>query len=278
MLSTWILAVCFSADTSLTADVIMQRVIENQTRAQEARTQWVYTQEVFARSTQRNKTLMREETRTFRVLPSEKSTKRELLAVTGQRRVKNKLERYDGALSGKDDDTNTIDEWVSELAEGKESHDESKGGIRDAFGPNVFPLASDKLKGYRFTRKNDTEFRGHAVYAVEYKPLKNGKYDYVGDPWEGEVLVEKASFQPVFISSFLEFKMPMAVKILLGTNIRDLGFKIEYDKFGEVWFPVKSSGEFKVDAVWFFKRNGSYSMKCYDFRKATAESSVTFAQ
>ena len=105
MLSTWILAVCFSADTSLTADVIMQRVIENQTRAQEARKQWVYTQEVFARSTQRNKTLMREETRTFRVLPSEKSTKRELLAVTGQRRVKNKLERYEGALSGKDDDS-----------------------------------------------------------------------------------------------------------------------------------------------------------------------------
>ena len=276
MLSTWILAVCFSADTSLAADAIMQRVIENQTRAQEARKQWVYTQEVLVRSTQRNKTLMREETRTFRVLPLEKTTKRELLTVAGQRRVKNKLEVYHRALSSKED--HSIDGWVSDLAEGKEDDDENKASLRDAFGPNVFPLAGDKLKGYRFTRKADAEFRGHSVYAVAYKPLKNGKYDYVGDPWEGEVLVEKASFQPVFISSFLEFKMPMAVKILLGTNIRDLGFKIEYDKFGEVWFPVKSSGEFKVDAVWFFKRNGSYSMKCYDFRKATAESSVTFAQ
>ncbi len=276
MLSTWILAVCFSADTTLTADAIMQRVIENQTQAQEARKQWVYTQEIFARSTQRNKTLMREETRTFRVLPLEKTTKRELLSVAGQRRVKNKLEVYHRALSSEEDDS--IDEWVSELAECKESHDESKGGIRDAFGPNVFPLAGDQLKGYRFTRKNDTEFRGHSVYAVEYKPLKNGKYDYVGDPWEGEVLVEKARFQPVFISSFLEFRMPIAVKILLGTNIRDLGFKIEYDKFGEVWFPVEGSGEFKLDAVWFFKRNGTYSMKCYDFKKGTAESSITFSQ
>ena len=83
MLSTWILAVCFSADTNLTADAIMQRVIENQ--AQEARKQWVYTQEVFARSTQRNKTLVREETRTYRVLPSATSSKRELLAMRGQR-------------------------------------------------------------------------------------------------------------------------------------------------------------------------------------------------
>lgn len=263
----------FVSDTPLTADEIMQRVIENQTRAQEARKQWVYTQEVFARSTQRNKTLMREETRTYRVLPNEKSTKRELMSMSGKRRVKGKLEIYDAPL--KDDDS--VDEWVSEVVEASKD-EEKKGGLRDAFTPNVFPLAGDKLKGYIFTRKKDAEYRGYSVYTLEYKPKKNGKYDYVGDPWEGEVLVEKESFQPVLISSFLEFKMPMAVKVLLGTNLRDLGFKVEYDKFGEVWFPVKGSGEFRLDAVWFFKRNGSYSMKCYDFQKGTAESSITFTQ
>ena len=269
-----LLSLCIASDAALTADEIMQRVIENQTRAQEARKQWVYTQEVFARSTQRNKTLMREETRTYRVLPSAQSNKWEPLTVLGQRRVKGKLERYDQAIPDSEDDS--FDEWVSGVTSSSKDEEEKKGGFRDAFGPNVFPLAGDKLKGYIFTKKNDAEFRGHSVYAVEYKPRKNGKYDYVGDPWEGEVLVEKDSFQPVFISSFLEFKMPMAVKVLLGTNIRDLGFKIEYDKFGDVWFPVKGSGEFKLDAVWFFKRNGSYSMKCYDFQKATAESSITF--
>ena len=88
MLTTMLLtAVCFAPETYLTASDIMGRVIENQTRAQEARKQWVFTQEVFARSTQRNKALMREETRTFRVLPSEKSVKRETLSVAGQRRV-----------------------------------------------------------------------------------------------------------------------------------------------------------------------------------------------
>lgn len=277
MLATmFVTMACFAPETYLTAGEIMQRVIENQTRAQEARKQWVYTQVVFARSTQRDKALVREETRTYRVLPSATSNKREPLAVTGQRRVKGKLVTYDGPLSS--DEGDNIDGWVSDVTESTRDDDEKKGGFRDAFGLNVFPLAGDKLKGYRFTRKSDAEFRGHSVYAVEYKPLKNGKYDYVGDPWEGEVLVEKASFQPVFISSFLEFKMPMAVKILLGTNIRDLGFKIEYDKFGEVWFPVKGSGEFKLDAVWFFKRNGSYSMKCYDFKKGSAESSITFSQ
>ena len=89
-----LLSLCFNADAALTADGIMQRVIENQSRAQEARKQWVYTQEVFARSTQRNKTLMREETRTYRVLPSAKSNKREPLTVVRQRRVKGKLESY----------------------------------------------------------------------------------------------------------------------------------------------------------------------------------------
>ena len=82
MLATmFVTMACFAPETYLTAGEIMQRVIENQTRAQEARKQWVYTQVVFARSTQRNKSLMREETRTFRVLPSGKSTKRELLSV-----------------------------------------------------------------------------------------------------------------------------------------------------------------------------------------------------
>jgi len=267
------LTLCAAPDTSApTADEIMQKVIENQTRALEARKQWVYTQEVFARSTQRNKTLMREETRTYRVLPNEKSNKREPLTVDGKRRVKGKVESYTQALTDDDD----IDEWVSDVVDASKDEEKKTGGFRDAFGPNVFPLAGDKLKGYIFTKKKDAEFRGHSVYVVEYKPKKNSKYDYVGDPWEGEVLVEKESYQPVFISSFLEFKMPAAVKILLGTNIRDLGFKVEYDKFGDVWFPVKGSGEFKLDAVWFFKRDGSYSMKCYDFKKATAESSITF--
>ncbi len=274
MLSLLLLTtLCYAPETGPTADEIMQRVIENQTHSQDARKNWVYTQEVFARSAQRNKTVMREETRTYRVLPNAKSNKREPLTMAGKRRVKGKLENYDAPL--KDDDS--VDEWVSEVVDASKD-EEKKGGLRDAFTPNVFPLAGDKLTGYVFTRKKDAEFRGHSVYAVEYKPKKNGKYDYVGDPWEGEVLVDKASFQPVFISSFLEFKMPMAVKILLGTNIRDLGFKIEYDKFGDVWFPVKGSGEFKLDAVWFFKRNGSYSMKCYDFKKGTVESAITFSQ
>lgn len=276
MLTTmFVTMACFAPESYLMAGEIMQRVIENQTRAQEARKQWVYTQEVFARSMQRNKTLVREETRTYRVLPSATSAKREPLAVAGQRRVKGKLVTYDSPLSSEDGDN--IDGWVSDLTKSTRDDDEKKGGLRDGFGLNVFPLAGDKLKGYIFTRKNDTEFRGHPVYLIEYKPKKKSKYEYEGDPWEGEVLVDKVSFQPVFISSFLAFKMPMAVKILLGTNIRDLGFKVEYDKFGDVWFPVRGSGEFKLDAVWFFKRNGTYSMKCYDFKKGTAESSITFS-
>ena len=42
MLTTMFVAIaCFAPETNLTADAIMQRVIENQIRAQEARKQWV---------------------------------------------------------------------------------------------------------------------------------------------------------------------------------------------------------------------------------------------
>ena len=41
---------------------------------------------------------------------------------------------------------------------------------------------------------------------------------------------------------------------------------------------VRFAREFKLDAVWFFKRNGTYSMKSYDFKRASADSSITYTQ
>jgi hypothetical protein len=42
---------------------------------------------------------------------------------------------------------------------------------------------------------------------------------------------------------------------LLGTDIKQLGFKVEYERFEEdLWLPVSYGGEFKVVGVVFYKR------------------------
>ena len=54
----------------------------------------------------------------------------------------------------------------------------------------------------------------------------------------------------MLVTSWLAKSIPMAVQILLGTNIKHLGFKVAYQKFDEgLWFPVTYGGEFYVRAA-----------------------------
>lgn len=257
----------------LSAQDIMQRVIAHQTEALEARRQWVYTQEVFVRSQQRNKTVMREETRLYRIIPDPQSQKRELISVKGRYRLKRQLIDYD-----KPTENGSIDDVVSHWAD--QMTDPKQHKSRDGVDTDLFPLAHKHLDRYTFTLKGSSEYRGHQVYEIEYRPAKKPQLSDDNDEiWAGTVLVDQTAFQPVFINSFLAVQIPMAVKILLGTNVRDLGFKVEYEKFdGDVWFPVRGGGEFRLDAVFFWKRNFSYSWNCRDFQKTTTATSITFEE
>jgi hypothetical protein len=70
----------------------------------------------------------------------------------------------------------------------------------------------------------------------------------------------------------------MAVKILLGTNVKGLGFSVAYQKFADgVWFPVSYGGEFEVRAVFFYKRTISVSMTNSDFRRTDVTTKVAYA-
>ena len=70
----------------------------------------------------------------------------------------------------------------------------------------------------------------------------------------------------------------MAVRILLGTNIRGLGFSVSYQKFADgVWFPVSYGGEFEVRAVFFYQRKISVAMTNSDFRRADVTSNIAYA-
>ena len=70
---------------------------------------------------------------------------------------------------------------------------------------------------------------------------------------------------------------PLAVQILLGTNIRGLGFSVSYQKFADkVWFPVSYGGEFHIRAVFFYARNMSISMVNSGFTRAKVSSKIAY--
>src|SRR5207248_5003060 len=95
--------------------------------------------------------------------------------------------------------------------------------------------------------------------------------------WKGEALIDVAECQPVMISSKLASKIPLAVKVLLGTNIKGLGFSLAYQKFADgVWFPVSYGGEFEVRAVFFYRRTISVSLVNSEFKRTSVNSTVAY--
>jgi len=106
---------------------------------------------------------------------------------------------------------------------------------------------------------------------VSFVPGKDGC-------WKGEALIDAEEYQPVLVTSKLALQIPAAVKILLGTNIKGLGFSVAYKKFEDgVWFPVSYGGEFDVRAVFFYKRTISIAMTNSDFRRMDVTSNIAYS-
>jgi hypothetical protein len=86
-------------------------------------------------------------------------------------------------------------------------------------------------------------------------------------------------FQPVSVTTRLAHGIPFWVKTLLGTDIKQLGFKVEYERFDEdLWFPVNYGGEFKVVGVFFSKRTMALGLRNSGFQHAQVTTSLTFEQ
>ncbi len=95
--------------------------------------------------------------------------------------------------------------------------------------------------------------------------------------WKGETLVDAMEFQPVLVTTDLTAKVPMAVRILLGTNVRGVGFTVSYQRMPDgIWFPTGFGGEFELHALFFYKRTVSVNVKNSDFRRADVVSSLAF--
>jgi hypothetical protein len=112
---------------------------------------------------------------------------------------------------------------------------------------------------------------------VAFQPKAHADLD-CDEAWKGEALIDAEEYQPVLVTTEMAQKVPTAVKVLLGTDVKGLGFSVTYRKFADgVWFPVSYGGEFEVRGLFFYKRKISVAMQNSDFRKTDVKSTLVYA-
>lgn len=257
------------------AEAIMARVAENQDRAEEMRTSFVYRQSVLVRLNRSSGKLAREEYSEYTVTPLAKGVKKERTLFSGKLVDGRKtVEFHEPGWEHKsiDIDAALTREMADELTDDKRS--------KDGIARDLFPLRSRQQREYAFKLEGTESYRGVAVYRITFEPkVKHSGLDMdEGGAWAGEVLVHQQEYQPVLVTSHLAAKILLWVKTALGTDIQQLGFKISYQKFDQgLWFPVTYGGEFKVRALFFYARRVGISMQNSGFQRAQVESKVAFA-
>jgi hypothetical protein len=273
---TWILGRCdiAPAQTPEPVDEIMAKVAANQDRAESLRTAFVYDQELRLRFLRGNGKVAREETRAYAVTPTEKGISKELVHFEGSYEKDGRMIPYSEPgfeYRDMDIDGELIDDLADDLANDRHS--------RDGIAADLFPLTTREQRKYRFTLKGTREFRGHDVYRIAFEPKNKSWDEDDGTPWAGEILVDRKDYQPVLVSTRLAKGIPIAIRTLLGTNLKGLGFQLRYEKFDEgLWFPVSYGSEFEVKALFFYKRKIAISLANKGFQRAQVDAHVTYDQ
>jgi hypothetical protein len=251
---------------------IMSRVAANQAQTQEMRRQYVYTQKQTLRLVRGSGRIAREERREYLVTPGPKKVKKHLTHFQGKYETKGQFVPYDKPeyhYKGLDIDADLINSLSEDLTNDQKS--------KDGISCDLFPLTGGQHSKYKFRLVGEEKYRGHDVYRVAFEP-DGKKHEEDSAIWKGEALIDRNEFQPMLIITKLALHIPAAVKILLGTNIKGLGFTLNYEKFEDgLWFPVSYGGEFDVRGLFFYKRVMSVALTNGDFHKLDVNSSVAYA-
>ena len=263
------LTLAAGAQTPDVAD-IMARVGHNQTLAQEARKNFTYHQQQLLRMNRGNGKLAREEHREYDVSPAPSGFHKELSHFEGKYQANGKFVSYDRPgyeYKDMDIDGDLINDLSEDMTNDK--------GSRDGIACDLFPLTEKEQRKYKFQLLGRQQLNGREVYRIKFEPRPHQETDEAA--WKGEAFIDAAEFQPVRVQTSLAMKIPLGVKVLLGTDIRGLGFSVSYGRFEDgIWFPVSYGGEFDVRAVFFYKRKISVAMTNTAFRRTQVASNVTY--
>lgn len=252
---------------------IMSRVALNQAKSHDARKDYIYNQRQLLRMIRGGGKIAREEHREYTVMPKERGIQKELTKFDGKYELKGKFVAYDKPgyhYKGLDLDSDLMDGLSKDLM------DDNQG--KDGLSPDMFPLTYHQQLKYDFKLLKAEQYRGRPVYRVEFEPKPHMRHLENGAVWKGEALIDTEEYQPLNVATKLAWKMPLAVKTLLGTNVSGVGFNVAYEKFADgLWFPVSYGGEFEFRAVFFYKRTMTIAMVNSDFRRADVNSNVAYA-
>jgi hypothetical protein len=272
----WAIAAAMAGAACPPTDVagIMARVAANQENARDARRNYIYRQEQTIRLRRPGGKLAREQQAEYIVTPGKQGAEKQRTKFEGKYALKGKYLTYDTPdfrNRGIDIDGELINSMAEDMMNDQKS--------RDGIARDLFPLTSDEQKHYEFRLAGKEEYHGQAVYRVAFQPRRGAPRGEEDDPlWKGEALIDAREYQPVSVVTSLADKIPLAVKILLGTDIKGLGFSVTYQKFADgVWFPVSYGGEFALRGVFFYRRNISVAMQNSDFRKTDVQSTLVYA-
>jgi hypothetical protein len=295
---------------TLTADEIMAKVAANQDRTEAARTRYIYMQHIRTVSRKPGGKVMCEEVTDSRVSPRAKGSHQELLTLDGRHWQKGRYVHYttlqehddtpskDAApksgepkggehkdkevktekddLEGLDIDLvenlrkNLTNDGSEDTAEhGRVQIDAEKSGeaSKDGLAKGLFPLTTKKQSQYLFTLMGQQKMNGRDVYHVAFRPKDKNDFD-----WKGEAFIDVHEFEPVVVYTEMSRKIPLGVRVLLGTNLPGLGFSVTYDREPDgVWFPVSFGTEFRMRVLFFIARDISMSLSNTHFEKTHAD-------
>ena len=256
------------------ADEIMLRVAANQDRAEALRAKWIYHQQLHVRSTGSDHKLHREEASEFNVVPGPGGTTRNVVVISGRYLHKGKYVEYRQTTAAKleGEDAEEIEEVRKQL-----TGDE---GARDGLSRKLFPLTAPEIVRYNFTLRGVEDFRGTPVYRLDFEPRPTPGHidlDTSEGPWAGTVLISRDDFEPVLVTTRNYHRVPVAMKILMGVDVKGLGYSVQYQKVADgVWFPVSYGTEYSVRVLFGWSRTITASLTNSEFRKATVDSKALF--
>jgi hypothetical protein len=257
--------------TAQTAEEIMARVAENQTRAEAARASFVYHENLLVRLKRSDGKLAREEIRDYTVTPTPTGVQREMVHFAGKYGLRGK--EYDFTTPGYEYKSMDLDAGIAKgLADdfGRSSR-QSKDGIAH----DLFPLTAKGQRGYTFRLEGRQRYNDKDVFRVTFKPT-------AGDGrriWSGEALIDASEYQPVLVTNHMTRGIPLAIKVVAGTDLSQMGFKVTYRKFAEgLWFPIGYGGELRVRCLFLYARRISIGAINSDFRRTDVKTQIAFQE
>ncbi len=250
------------------ADGIMAKVAANLEQGSELRNSYVYTQKLHTRLLRTNSRLAREERREYTVTPTGDSTEKKLVRLEGKYEKNKQLHAYTGP-DATDRHSGLDDVIVQVLADKFVTNEKSKDGI----DMDLFPFLPKDLPHYKFTFLKTEIYRDRQIHRIAFEGKTKDK------PWAGETLIDAEDLHPLSIQTKLNFKMPLVVRTMLGTNLRQTGFSLTYTRLAPgVWFPATYGTEMRLDVLFGYKRVIAMSMESSNFLKVAADSTITFVK